>query len=494
MTHSFDTALARHAAGGGIGLVAEDRPGHQAVRTWPEIDRVTAELVERLHRFDAGPVVVAVDVDNTLGAALALIAVLRTGFPVWPRASKQVTTGHREELLARLTEAGNTVLCAGVDEHGAPHVQLESAGTRRDRAISLPEHSVVLQTGGSTGPPKLLVDTAIRRRPLHPGPARLVSRLNWEPGQRQLVAGPLDHAAPLTFFVEGLFDGNLIVLQRRFEPHAALDITEQWRVRWAQLTPFQLDRLGMTVPGRPEALAGLRALVHTAAPCPERVKRFWIDQIGPGRVFEMYGASEGIGVTIASGAEWLRHPGTVGKGFWTQIRILDDAGRPLPAGEIGKVYLRSGTTARNNRLPRELRTALERTPDGFAGVGDYGHLDEEGYLFLRPRQVDLINVGGEKVYPAEVEKVLLEHAEVLDAVVLGRPDARFGARPHAVVVPRAGAELTEREIKKHCRTVLPNVKVPATVRFVADLPRTPAGKLRRATLDGLLADDHEAGR
>lgn len=485
MTTSLDSLLVTRTAGHGahIGLIAEDRAGHRVAWSRERIERVTSALAGRLASLSAGPTVVVVDSDNTLGSALALIAVLRTGLPLLPRAPRQVTASQRREVLDHLAASGHTVLRAGVNEHGVAEVEVEATASPGAAAGDLPDHSVLLHTGGSAGSPKLLVDTAIRRRPLHRPPARLVARLNWRPGQVQLVAGPLDHAAPLTFFVEGVFDGNVIVLLRRFDPQSAVDLIEQWNVRWIQLTPFQMDRLALAVGDRPGALSTVRTLVHTAAPCPERVKRFWIDWLGPDHVFEMYGASEGIGVTIASGTEWLRRPGTVGRGFWTQIRILDERKRPLPAGTVGRVYLRSGAGSRRDRLPVGASAVLDRTPDNFASVGDHGYLDEDGYLYLRPRQLDMINVGGEKVYPAEVERVLLEHPDVLDAIVLGRPDQRFGARPHAIVVARTGAPVTEQELKKHCRTVLPNVKVPATVRFVDELPRTEAGKLRRTVVD-----------
>ncbi|GIH11873.1 AMP-binding protein [Rugosimonospora africana] len=479
MPDSFDAAIAEHARrrGTATALVAEERPGAPVALDWSTVDSVTAALAERLLAADPG--LAALAMDNTMGSVLTLVAAARTELPLWVRPTGRGTDAHRAAAERALTDRGIAVLpvaAAGRDLVTGPPVP--ARGTAR-----LPPHALVLGSGGSSGRPKWTVDTVMRRRPLRPLSTRPVHRLNWQPGRAQLVTGPLEHAATLTFFLEGLADGNPLVVQRRFDPDAAVDLAARWDVRWLQTTPYQLGRLAATAAQRPDALAGVRGLLHTAAPCPERVRRFWLDRLGAESVFEMYGASEGIGVTLARGDEWLARPGTVGRGFWTEIRILDERRRPVPAGVVGDVFMRTGRPARRDPWAG-LNPSVVATPDGFRSVGDRGRLDPEGYLFLASRELDLINVGGENVYPAEVEQVLLEHPDVIDAMVVGEPDPVFGARPHAWVVLRDAVpgdrrDGYEQRLKAHCRAALPPFKVPATVRFETELPRTAAGKLQR---------------
>jgi len=161
----------------------------------------------------------------------------------------------------------------------------------------------------------------------------------------------------------------------------------------------------------------------------------------------------------------------------TQIRILDDAGRRLPPGEVGAVHMRTGRVGGRPSYLGGL--PLAGTPDGFVSVGDHGWLDQDGYLFLAPRRTDLINVGGENVYPAEVEAALLEHPSVLDAMAVGGPDPVFGAVVHARVVRTAGAQPSGPELIRHCAARLAPYKVPNKISFVATVPRSAAGKLER---------------
>jgi bile acid-coenzyme A ligase len=195
----------------------------------------------------------------------------------------------------------------------------------------------------------------------------------------------------------------------------------------------------------------------------------------------MYGSTEGIGLTLARGDEWLTRPGTVGRGFFTEIQIRDASGHRLPPGETGEVFMRSGQSARAIYL--DPGDPARVTVDGFASVGDRGHVDADGYLYLAPRQLGRIQVGGETVYPGEVESVLLEHPDVLDAAVVGVSDERLGESLIALIVPAASAD--PGGIRRDLCDRLPRHKVPRTVRVVDRLPRGESGKLERARLGRL---------
>jgi len=296
------------------------------------------------------------------------------------------------------------------------------------------------------------------------------------------VAGPLHHTAPFTHWLSGVLDGHTIVLLPMFAADLLVESVRRHAIEWLQLTPAHLRSVIQLAEPEPADLASVQAMLHTAAACDFATKKAWLELAGPRRVFETYGSTEEIGVTLARGDEWQARPGTVGKGFLTQIRILDEAGRRLPAGEVGTVYMRSprmaGRTSYLGGLP------IATSPDGFASVGDHGWLDQDGYLFLAPRRTDLINVGGENVYPAEVEAAILEHPAVLDAVVVGAPDPVLGSVVYARVVAGKAAGVARTDLIRHCAARLSPYKVPRKVSFVSAIPRSAAGKLERWRMHG----------
>jgi bile acid-coenzyme A ligase len=233
---------------------------------------------------------------------------------------------------------------------------------------------------------------------------------------------------------------------------------------------------------RRERFDSIEWVQHGASPLPDWLARFWIDFLGPERFFTSYGAAEAVGVVACRGEEWLAHPGTLGRGaLGTDVVVLDDEGRRLAPHEIGQIYLRrpggpSGTYAGRGVAP------LAIDPDGFASVGDLGWLDEDGFVYLSDRRVDLIVSGGANVYPAEVEAAVGEHPDVDDVVVIGLPDEEWGKRVHAIVQRAPAAALTEEDVRTFVRARLARYKVPKTVEFVEQIPRSAATKVNRAAL------------
>jgi acyl-CoA synthetase (AMP-forming)/AMP-acid ligase II len=147
-----------------------------------------------------------------------------------------------------------------------------------------------VSTSGSTGGPRFVVNTQVRTSPGRPRPARLTSRLDWRPGQRQLVLGPLGHASSLPFFIHGVGDGNTIVIADEFDPTAMLHLVGQERIEWMQLTPYHLRRLRTCPAAAGADLSSLRALLHMSAGCPASDKRYWHQRLGARRVFGPFGS------------------------------------------------------------------------------------------------------------------------------------------------------------------------------------------------------------
>jgi bile acid-coenzyme A ligase len=195
-----------------------------------------------------------------------------------------------------------------------------------------------------------------------------------------------------------------------------------------------------------------------------------------------YGMSEGLGVTAIRCDEWMVHEGSVGRPVRdSEVCILDAQDRPLPAGEIGDIYLRSATYGGSTYLGGAAQPKM--TSDGFCSVGDLGYLDDDGFLYLVDRRSDLIISGGANVYPAEVETALMDHPKVADVVVIGLKDAEWGRRVHAIIHPLDPVDPpTLDEVRAYAKSRLAPYKVPKSIEIVSEIPRSAATKVNRNTL------------
>lgn len=299
-----------------------------------------------------------------------------------------------------------------------------------------------------------------------------------------LVVAPLYHTAVFNFASNFLHIGHQLVLMDRWTPEATLDLIARHLVTSSHMVPTHFTRL-LALPEHVKAAAdtgSLRHIIHSAAPCPIDVKRRMLAWWGP-VIYEYYAASEGGG-TLATPQDWLTHPGTVGKAWpISEIRVLDDDGNPRRPGEVGTIYMRMGQHA--FAYYKDERKTREAWKGGFFTVGDVGLLDEDGFLYLRDRKVDMIISGGVNIYPAEIEAVLLSHPEVADVAVFGVPDDDWGEQVKAVIEPvnmRAAGPSLAAEILASCREKLAGYKCPRSIDFVEALPRDPNGKLYKRKL------------
>jgi long-chain acyl-CoA synthetase len=231
------------------------------------------------------------------------------------------------------------------------------------------------------------------------------------------------------------------------------------------------------------SVASLKRVLHTGAMCPVEIKRRMIEIWGP-ILLEAYAATEGGG-TVATCADWLKYPGTVGRPMpGTQLQILSDEGEELPTGAIGNIFLTRFSGDRFEYLGDPEKTKTCHRGEFFT-LGDVGYVNEDGFLFLCDRKIDMINLGGMKVYSAEVENVLAQHPHVADCAVFGIPDEVAGEAIVALIQPAPGAP-TERNCLSEISTFLGRhlsvVKHPRYVEFVAALPREDNGKLSKRRL------------
>jgi long-chain acyl-CoA synthetase len=306
-----------------------------------------------------------------------------------------------------------------------------------------------------------------------------------------LLAGPVYHSAQWVFSTFSLLSGATVVLQHKFDPLATLALIERHRVTNTHLVPTQFSRLlRLSEQERSRHdLSSLVAVHHGAAPCPSSVKRAMIEWWGP-IVSEYYGGTEGGFISMISAPEWLERPGSVGRVIpIVEVFVTDDSGRRLGPNEPGQLWFKSlmGSSFEYHNAPE--KTADAHLEPGVATLGDVGYFDDDGFLYLSDRKIDLIISGGVNIYPAEIEAVLTDHPAVDDAAVFGVPDDEFGESVMAVVeAPHAPPELTD-ELMAMCREHLAGFKCPRTIEVVDELPRSEAGKLQKR----LLRDPHWAG-
>ncbi len=376
----------------------------------------------------------------------------------------------------------------------APLAALGADGEGRPdpRAAGAP----MMYTSGTSGRPK-----GVRRPLTGEDPDKVSWTATWFFGLFSLAPGdgnvhlccsPLYHTAVLNFATISIQLGHPVVLMDRFEPQEMLRLIERHRVTHTHMVPTQFRRL-LALPQATRDrydVSSMRAAIHSAAPCPQDVKRQMIGWWGP-VVTEYYAASEGGGTGITA-QEWLAHPGSVGKPWLgAEVRVLDAEGHDVPTGEPGLVYMRMGTATFDYHKDEE-KTRASRARGMFT-VGDIGYLDADGYLYLCDRKSDMIISGGVNIYPAEIEAELSGHPAVDDVAVFGIPHEEWGEEIKAVVQPAAGTEpgppLTA-ELLAYLGERVAKFKLPKTIDYVPELPRDPNGKLYKRRL----RDPYWAGR
>jgi long-chain acyl-CoA synthetase len=295
-----------------------------------------------------------------------------------------------------------------------------------------------------------------------------------------LACSPLYHAANGYAFTT-LFQGGTVVIMERWDAREWLRSVERHRISVCFMVPAYFIRL-LEVPSADWAtrdLSSLRLVLHAAAPCPVPVKWQMLEALPATEIWEFYGATEG-GATRISPADWRTHPGSVGTPWpGVEIVVLDDDGRAVPPGQTGTIYIRPPGASRFRYHNDPDKTARAWSDDAFS-VGDVGHLDGDGFLYITDRSADLVLRGGVNVYPAEVEAVLHRHPDVVDCAVLGVPDTRLGEELLAIVETRS--PLTADELRAYCREHLADYKCPRHVEFVDRLPRDPTGKVLKRQL------------
>jgi long-chain acyl-CoA synthetase len=349
--------------------------------------------------------------------------------------------------------------------------------------------STIIYTSGTTGRPKgvrfaapTLDQLQVRMRVARRG----FGFLDYVASPDKVIAvltGPMYHSAPNGYAMHAVRLGATLILQPRFDAEELLRLIAEKRVTHIHMVPVMFSRL---LKLSPECRAvhdtsSLQFVVHAAAPCPPSIKRAMLKWWGP-IINEYYGGTETGIVTSCTSADWLAHPGTVGRAVpEADVRVIDSEGRSAHSGEVGEIVCRIRSIADfTYHGDDEKRQEVDR--EGLIGLGDVGYLDDSDFLYICDRSRDMIISGGVNIYPAEIEAELVLMPGVEDCAVFGVPDDEFGEAICAMIQPREGADLDISQVLDFLRRSLAGYKLPRHIQFRTDLPREDSGKIFKRKL------------
>jgi long-chain acyl-CoA synthetase len=510
----------------GVWWIAEDQPGAIAIKASPSGVLTYGELVSRANRVshalrslglkkDDG---VAVLLPNDIDIIVWWFACQQMGLQFLP-LNWHLSVRELSELLS---ESAPAVLLAHttfsslarqvlIEVPQAPWRNLALGGSddfeSADELLSLQPSSApdrrstgypVSFTSGTTGRPKRVVR---QRTEGDPSEAASLDGHTFARGfglksfdGPHLISAGMHHVAAQVFFCAALNAGHPLVIMPKFEPLLALTMISEHRVASAYMVPTMFHRLMQLdeLVRNSFDTRSLKSIIHSAAPCPRDLKARMMQWWGP-VIWEVYGGSESP-IAVAKPTRWLERPGTVGRPLkGLTVSILDDAGKELPQGQPGHIYVTSPraafkyvSSADNEPSQEPANGVLSQLADRGQRftLGDIGYVDEAGFLFICDRAKDMIITGGINVFPTEIESVLLSYMGVRDAAVIGLPDDEWGEVIKAVVVleDQFRSTITEKALIEFLRHRLAHFKCPRSIDFVDTLPRTDAGKIYKRLL------------
>lgn len=460
----------------GVALIVVAKDGSETAMTWADLESTANRWARALQSSGAVQgAMVALSIPNSVELVVAALATWKLGAIPIPMRWDLPDWEHQRLLDVidpALALSENNLLGLSEIAHG-------EADTALPECIAPALNGIC--SSGSTGLPKIILNTA----PAVWTPATSIPfMMQWAPVSRPqtiLVPGPMYHTNGFNT-LNYLLGGDRLVVLEKFDAALVLDVVERHRITNFTATPTMLARIA-DLPGVEDRdLSSIAWILQGAAVMPPSLLRRWFELLSPEQVVMAYGMTENLGLTALRGDEWLNHPGSVGRGFRdTDIRVVDEHGNMAAPGVLGEIYLR----APMNDQYRYIGGAppLPTTADGFTSAGDIGHLDDDGYLYIADRRTDMIVTGGANVFPAEVESALIDHPDIADVVVIGISDPQWGRRVHAVVQPLDPTHPpSAQDVIRFAKDRLAGYKVPKTVEFIDEMPRTAATKVNRSAM------------
>lgn len=343
--------------------------------------------------------------------------------------------------------------------------------------------ATMIYTSGTTGKPK----GALRRTATDPAQTvAMLAFIGYSPDDVYITTGPLYHSGPGGFMGIGLVMGQTIIVQRKFDPVDWLRLVTTYRATSTFSAPTPI-RMICNVADDVKAqhdTSSMRVMIANAAPWSYALKQQYVENFPPESLFEVYGSTE-LGVnTVMRPEDQMRKPGSCGKEAPNvEIRLYDDDGNVVTdtgPEATGELFVRSASVFSDYYKQHDKFEEDHR--DGFQTVGDIAYRDDEGFIYICDRKKDMIISGGMNIYPAEIEAALEQHPDVYEAAVFGVPSDDWGESVHAVVVRREGSDLDETAVDAHARAHLANYKIPRSVSWMDELPKTGSGKVLKRDL------------
>ncbi len=359
--------------------------------------------------------------------------------------------------------------------------QLVAAAAADELPPATEAAATMIYTSGTTGNPK----GAVRRGSGDPSQtAALLQLVGYTPDDVYLTTGPLYHSGPGGFFSVAHALGNTAVMQRKFDAEDWLRLVDTYKVTSTFSAPTPI-RLVCNLPAEVKATydrSTMRVMLANAAPWSFALKKLYVADFPPESLWEIYGSTE-LGVdTVLEPKDQMRKPGSCGRPApGVEIKLFDDDGKEVTEPKVpGELYVRSAGVFSTYHKARDKYE--EDMRGDFHTVGDVAYWDEEGYLYICDRKKDMVISGGMNIYPAEIEAALEQHEDIFDVAVFGIPSEEWGESVHAVVVVRPDADLDEAGVVAFAREHLASYKVPRSVSFIDELPRTGSGKILKRIL------------
>ena len=411
---------------------------------------------------------------NTMFAGPQLVEVTKREAPKALVYDEEFT-----ELLDGVDSSVARVVAWTDDEaDGVTLEELIAAGDESDHKPPPDKPRFVILTSGTTGTPK----GAQRSSPDGlMAIAALIDKIPYRSRDTMMIAAPLFHSWGFFHFVMSLPTASTMVLRRRFDPEGTLQAVQETRANVLAAVPVMVQRI-LSLPEETLArydLSSLRITSLSGSALPGELALSWMDRFGD-TVYNLYGSTEVAYATVATPEDLRAAPGTAGKPpRGTEVRIVDEDGRALPQGEVGRIFV-------GNEMSFEGYTGGggKEVIDGLLCSGDVGHIDEAGRLFIDGRDDEMIVSGGENVFPREVEDLLADHEHVVEVAVIGVEDAEFGQRLKAFVVTVDGVEVSADDLKAHVKANHAGYKTPREIEFLPELPRNATGKVLKRDLKG----------
>jgi fatty-acyl-CoA synthase/long-chain acyl-CoA synthetase len=343
--------------------------------------------------------------------------------------------------------------------------------------------STMIYTSGTTGKPK----GALRRG--NSGAAQsaaLMAFIGYVPDDVYIPTGPLYHSGPGGFMGIAQALGQTVVLQRKFNPEDWLRLVQKYRVTSTFSAPTPI-RMICNLPDDVKArydVSSVKRMIANAAPWSFALKQMYLAYFPADSLFEVYGSTE-LGVNcVLRPEDQLRKPGSCGKPSpMVEIKLFDDDGNEVTGTgpeHTGELFVKSPSVFADYYKQHDKFMADNK--HGYQTVGDIAYRDDEGYFYICDRKKDMIISGGMNIYPAEIEAALEHHPDVLEVAVFGIPSEEWGETVHAVVVVREGGSMTADEVMAFARDHLAGYKVPRSVTFIDELPKTGSGKVLKREL------------